>query len=142
MYAVILLCHVVCSRGIIHAIIQLIICKSIIADMPQFISEPQSAVVQQGTVVWLNCSTRPAASNIRWLLNGTQLVTTATGGSGSKRRHGNPTVEVVAGEVASIVRIGSFNASWHEGFYQCVATTPSGTLASREAKLEAAGNSC
>ena len=87
-------------------------------------------------MVYLNCSTRPPASSIRWLLNGTQLVTTGTGG---KRRQGNSvSFELVAGDVTSSVRIVSFNASWHEGYYQCVAMTPAGTLASREAKLEVA----
>ena len=96
-------------------------------DVPQFLIEPTSSIVQQGTSISLSCTAEPVGVKIKWLINGSVVT--------SQWHHG---VDIGDG----YLRIASFskpdNIS-HEGTYQCLATTLSGTIVSREAKLEMAG---
>ena len=96
-------------------------------DVPQFLVEPTSSIVQQGTSISLSCTAEPVGVKIKWLINGSAVT--------SQWHHG---VDIGDG----YLRIASFskpdNIS-HEGTYQCLATTLSRTIVSREAKLEMAG---
>ena len=110
------------------------------SEIPRFTVEPQSSYVTPGSSLSLSCDAVPSHSvTLRWTLNGSLV-------SPPPRR-----IDVHEGTL----RIGAFSPSGvspsggavvpggaqggDEGVYQCLATNQAGTIVSREARIEAAG---
>lgn len=96
-------------------------------DIPHFLVEPQGAVVEPGMSVELLCSVSPNSTTVRWLLNGSVI--------SSQRPRG---VELREGSL-KIAAFNELNDISHEGVYQCLASSPYGTIMSSEARVEEAG---
>lgn len=120
----------------------------------RFIVEPRSQIVAPGASAILTCAVEPEEEAvIRWTFNGQTLSGTTrrrAAGEGDDEHHGG------SREFAAVRRRGvstrhtrnehslhvaAFDASRHEGVYQCRATSgpAGGSILSRPAKLEPAG---
>lgn len=84
-------------------------------------------MVQPGMPVELWCSVSPNSTIVRWLLNGSVV--------SSQRPRG---VELREGGL-KIAAFNEPNNVSHEGVYQCLASSPHGTIMSSDARVEEAG---
>jgi len=110
--------------------------------------EPRSQVVKPGSPAILTCAVDAAdvAPVVQWTFNGRPLTDTVQrrgrsrdvdGGGVVTRRRGVSTRRRTDDEHS--LQVAAFDASRHEGVYQCLATSPAGSLLSRPATLEPAG---
>ena len=118
--------------------------------LPRFVVEPRSQVVKPGSPAILTCAVEHDVAIVQWTFNGRTL-TDAVHRRGRRRDDepdGQRRGEVVVRRRGLSTRqtdndhslqVGAFDASRHEGVYQCLATTSAGSLLSRPATLEPAG---
>lgn len=112
---------------------------------PRFVVEPQSGIVRPGASITLTCAVQPEATgvSIRWTFNGTTVTSSSTG---RRRGGGLGGIDVRDGTLRIVSYSGSSQqqseggntTTSHDGVYQCVASSASGTIVSTEATLETA----
>jgi len=120
-------------------------------SVPRFVVEPQSQIVKPGDTAILTCTVEPNNVAIQWTFKGRALTDTVSHRRGRSRddsdrgrldvvirRRGLSTHHRPARNEHSL-HIAAFDASLHEGVYQCMATSSDGSLLSRPAALEPAG---
>lgn len=121
-------------------------------DGPRFIQEPPALLEftnQTGATVWCAATGHPQPT-VMWI-SASELATTTTAGTlmemaGLRRIGGAATTTMTGGTAQNISLVfppfaaSSYRPDVHSTAYRCRATSPSGTILSREMRLRA-GNS-